>query len=178
MAPIMAIVATMLGTPAHAQPSIRIIEKGVYQAETTARTMTKDATGVLNTVREPRLISNTVVVYGKLGARFGVRYLLSGTSGPSLDLKFVIRFPPKGLRDPATGTRYFESTQALTIQAGVANYWEYHFENDWEIVPGIWEFEFWLGSTRLTSQKFCVVDVTLSLDATKTKECLPLLSGR
>lgn len=173
-ASIIATAATMVSTLAHAQPSIRIIEKGVYQAETTTRTMTQEATGVRNTVKNPRLISDTVLIYGKLGVRFGVRYVLSGTTEPGLDLNLVIRFPAPGLRDPVAGKRYFESAQVLTIRAGAAYYWEYHFENDWEIVPGVWTFEFWSSATMLASQKFCVIDAASSLDM--TKRCLPLLS--
>ncbi len=174
---IAAIAVTMPRAVARAQPSIRIIEKGIYQAETTGRTITQEATGVRNTVRNPRLINDTVVVYGKNGVRFGVRYVLSGTSGPTLDLHLVIRFPAPGLRDPAAGKRYFESAQVLTIEAAAAYYWEYHFENDWEIVPGVWTFEFWSSETMLASQKFCVIDATQLLDAGKAKGCLPLLSG-
>lgn len=173
---IMSLAVITVSALANAHPSIRIIEKGVYRAETVDRMTTHGATGVLNTVKNPRLISDTVIVYGKLGARFGLRYKLLGITGSTLDLKLVIRFPPEGLRDPATGARYFESTQVLTMQAGIVSYWEYHLENDWEIVPGVWEFEFWTNSNRLSSQKFCIVDGRQDVDAVKMKECLPLLS--
>lgn len=176
MLSIAAIAATMIGKTTHAQPSIRIIEKGVYQAETIGRTVTQEGTGVRNTVKNPRLISDTVIVYGKLDARFGLRYILSDASGPTLDLNLVIRFPAPGLRDPAAGKRYFESAQVVTIEAGAAYYWEYHLENHWEIVPGVWTFEFWSNATMLASQKFCVIDPTQSLDAAKAIGCLPLLS--
>lgn len=158
-----------------AEPAVQIIEKGVYRAETTSRVITKEATGIINTVQNMRLISDTAVVYGKIGTRFGVRYVLSG-SAPSLNMKFVVKFPAPGLHDLATDARYAESAQAQTVQTGMTNYWEYSFDNNWEIVPGLWEFEFWADSKKLTSQVFCVIDISQPLDAAKNRECLPLIS--
>ncbi len=170
------VAAAVLTTQAFGQPVIQIIEKGIYRAETTARTITHEATGVLNTVRDARLISNTDVVYAKLGTRFGLRYVLAGTSSPSLALKLVIKFPAGGLRDPVSGAHYGESAQGRTIPSGIAGYWGYQFENDWEIVPGLWVFEFWLDSSRLASQSFCIVDASQPLDAAKNRQCVPLVS--
>ncbi len=157
-----------------AQLSVKITEKGVYKAETVARTVTKEATGVLNTVKDPRLISEGAVVYGNLGVRFGVRYVVSGTATTDVDLKFVIRFPPAGLRDPK-GSRYSISEQSLSVQAGVTHYWEYQLENDWEIVPGAWHFEIWSNAIKLAQQTFCVLDARQAVEAKNTKECLPFL---
>lgn len=171
-----AIAAAVTATPARAQPSIHIIEKGVYHAETIGRTITQEGTGVRNTVGNQRLISDTVLVHAKLDTRFGIRYILSGTGGTTLELNLVIRFPAPGLYDPTAGKQYAESAQLLTIQAGTPQYWEYHFENDWEIVPGVWTFEFWAGATMLASQRFCVVDARQSLDSA-AKGCLRVLSG-
>jgi hypothetical protein len=172
---IAAIAAVFFGGDAMAEPTVRIVEKGVYRAETTTRTVTKEATGILNTVQNVRLISDNTLVYGKIGVRFGVRYVLS-SSAPSLNLKFVIKFPSSGLRDSVTGARYVESVRALTIETGSMNYWEYCFDSDWEIVPGFWEFEFWADSKKLASQVFCVIDTSQPLDSAKNRECLPLVS--
>lgn len=170
-----AVAAVSLGSDALAEPTVRIVEKGVYRAETTNRTVTKEATGILNTVHNVRLISDNTVVYGKIGVRFGVRYVLS-SSVPSLNLKFVIKFPYPGLRDSVTGAHYVESVRALSIQTGSINYWEYSFDSDWEIMPGFWEFEFWTDSKKLASQAFCVIDTSQPVDAVKNGACLPLVS--
>lgn len=166
---------TLLGcSAAKAQLSVKIIEKGVYKAETVARTVTKEATGVLNTVRNPRLISEGVVVYGNLGVRFGIRYVVSGAATTDVDLRFVIRFPPTGLRDPK-GRRYSASEQSQSVQTGGAHYWDYQLENDWEIVQGAWHFEIWSNANKLAQQTFCVLDARQAVDANNTKECLPFL---
>lgn len=166
---------TLVGcNAAKAQLSVKIIEKGVYKAETVARTVTKEATGVLNTVRKPRLISEGAVVYGNLGVRFGIRYVVSGTAATDVDLRFVIRFPPAGLRDPK-GLRHSVSEQSLSLQAGGAYYWDYQLENDWEIVPGAWHFEIWSNANKLAQQTFCVLDARQAVDANNTKECSAFL---
>jgi len=159
---------------AKAQLSVKIIEKGVYKAETIARTITEIAAGVLNTVVNPRLISEGVIVYGNLGVRFGIRYVVSGTATTDVDLRFVIRFPPAGLRDPK-GLRHSVSEQSLSVQAGGVYYWDYRLESDWEIVPGAWHFEIWSNANKLAQQTFCILDARQALDANNAKECLPFL---
>jgi hypothetical protein len=159
---------------AKAQLSVKIIERGVYKAETIARTVTKEATGVLNTVVNPRLVSEGPIVYGNLGVRFGIRYVVAGTAPADVELRFIIRFPPAGLRDPK-GRRYSTSDQSQSVQTGGAHYWEYQTENDWEIVPGAWHFEIWSNAIKLAQQTFCVIDARQAVDAKNTKECLPFL---
>lgn len=161
-----------------AQAVVRIIEKGVYQAETTSRTVTDNATGIRNTVRDPRQISDSTIIYARLGLRFGVRYLVSGTAETPADLQLIINFPPAGLRDSKTGALFFQSQHRMNIPAGVIQYWEYHFENEWEIVPGLWQFEFWSGNKALAVQRFCVIDLRQdSKNIARPRECLPALLG-
>lgn len=60
----------------------------------------------------------------------------------------------------------------------VSQYWEYHFENDWEIVPGTWEFEFWSEGKRLAAQRFCVIDTRDLNKAGSLKVCSPPVVSR
>jgi hypothetical protein len=143
-------------------PSIRevhILERGTYRADITARSKKPGTTGFFNTVKNAQLISSTTSVPGLVGVRFGVRYVvISDTSGVKLPLRLVIRFPPGGLRNPITGELFLHSEHDMLVATGAKSYWEYLFENEWEIAEGIWQFEFWDGSNKLSEQRFCVYD--------------------
>jgi hypothetical protein len=164
--------------PGFAEPVVSIVEKGVYQAETVARTVIPDATGVRNTVADPRLISATTLIYAQLGVRMGLRFMASDTQRANVNLELVIRFPPPGLRNTSSHQRFTQAEYRVTVPVNVLQYWEYHFENDWEIVPGAWEFEFWSGGKRLAVQKFCVIDTIGTNKADVLKMCsLPVVGS-
>ncbi len=153
----------LLGVSAESQaPGIRkvhIVERGTYRAETVARTNTPGTTGLINTVQNAELIHSTTSIPGIVGVRFGMRYVVtSDPASGAVPLRLVIRFPPTGLRNPATGEMFFQNEHNVSVPTGARLYWEYHFEHQWEVAEGIWQFEFWEGSKRLGEQRFCVYD--------------------
>lgn len=154
-------VVVLAALPLRAQTStvgrIHIVERGIYRAQTVRQTATPGTTGLINTVENAQLINSTTSVLGMLGLRFGLRYVVVGDgSGSGAMLKLVIKFPPVGLRNPATGEVIFQNEHTVSVPTGARLYWEYHFENHWEIVPGMWNFEFWDGNRKLAEQRFCV----------------------
>ena len=157
---------------------VDVLERGTYRADTLARTPMPGTTGVINTIQNARLISSSTSIPGLLGVRFGLRYLLRGESAALVPLRLVIVFPPAGLRNPTTGQTFFSSEHTVSVRAGASLYWEYSFENQWEIVPGLWQFEFWEGETKLGEQRFCVYGLGAN-DASSTlpRECRSALLG-
>lgn len=171
------VLATSIAWPASAEPSVSVLEKGVYQAETVARTVIREATGARNTVANARLISNSTLIYAQIGVRMGLRYVASDAQRGNVDLELVIRFPSPGLKNPLSGERFVESEHRVTVLVNVLQYWEYHFENDWEVVSGTWEFEIWSAGKQLAVQKFCVVDVRRLNQSDSVKLCSPPVIG-
>lgn len=159
------------------EPSVSIVERGVYQAETVARAVIPDATGVRNTVANPRLITSTTLIYAQLGVRMGLRFMASDTQRANVDLELIIRFPPPGLLNTSSHQRFAQAEYRVAVPVNVLQYWEYHFENDWEIVPGMWEFELWSGGRRLAVQRFCVIDVKSLNQTDGLKICSPPVIG-
>ena len=150
---------------------IQIMERGIYRAETVNKTEAPGTTGVVNTVRNARLITSTASVVGHVGVRFGLRYIVPGTDS-HVPLKLVITFPPAGLRNPQTHQVLFHSEYVLNVPAGVMLYWEYHFEHEWEVVAGLWYFQFWHQGQKLAEQQFCVQElVSRSPAFGRPKEC-------
>lgn len=143
---------------AAAQPladKIKIVERGIYRAETIKQTETPGTTGLINTVQNTRLVVSTTSVVGQVGVRFGLRYVFMGTRS-DVPLKLVIAFPPVGLRNPDTRQVFFHSEHQVTVPNATTLYWEYHFEHEWEIVAGVWDFQFWYQDQKIAEQRFCV----------------------
>jgi hypothetical protein len=131
VAVLLSLSVSVAGQPTPAR-RIDILERGTYRAETLARIPTPGTTGVINTVRNARLISSSTSIPGALGVRFCLRYLLRGQSAALVHLRLVIVFPPGGLRNPTTGQTFFTSEHTVSVSAVASFYWEYHFENQWE----------------------------------------------
>lgn len=139
---------------------VQIVERGIYRAETIRQTDTPGTTGLINTVQNVRLINSTTSVIGQVGVRFGLRYVVVGSPTASdVPLKLVITFPPGGLRNPNTRQIFYHNEHILTVPSGVTLYWEYHFEHEWEVVAGLWYFQFWHQDRKLAEQRFCVQEL-------------------
>ncbi len=149
---------------------VQIIERGIYRARTVAQISAPGTTGVINLVRDAQLITNTTIIPGVVGVRFGLRYVAIGHFTSETSLRLVITFPPGGLRNPETGQVIHQNSHLISVANRARLYREYHFENHWEIVPGLWHFEFWDGRKKLAEQRFCVL-------ATADWNPMPNLSG-
>jgi hypothetical protein len=124
--------------------NIIILEKGIYRADIFARTERAGTSGPINTVGEVKLLSSTTTIMGVKGVRFGMRYVLTGApTGADVELKMVTIFPPAGLRDPTTGKTHYHDEHFIARKIGNKSYRDYCLENDWEVVPGVWTFQFW-----------------------------------
>ncbi len=137
---------------------IQIVEKGIYRSVSTTQSNDSGTSRAINTVRDPELITSTTSVLGHVGIRFGLRYVAFGGPGADAELTFKTSFPPGGLRNPSNGQLMFQSMQTAVVPLGAQLYWEYHLENDWEVVPGVWIFEFWHSNKKIGEQRFCVQD--------------------
>ena len=143
--------------------AVRVIESGVYRAETIKRMDTPGTTGIVNIVENIRLIANTTNILAHIGARFGLRYMPIGSpNGAAASLKLAVTFPRQGLRKPDTGEMLYRIEHVVSAEIGATMYRDYAFENDWEIVAGLWIFEFWSEDRKLGEQRFCVFDLRSS----------------
>jgi hypothetical protein len=163
--PIFGLLAFLLlsALPGNAQDlsieKIVVVEKGIYRAETVNQREMPGTTGIINTVQNAKLIVNTTNILARVGVRFGLRYLAVGPpNGRSVALRLMTYFPATGLRNPDTRQTFFHSEHNVIIQIGATRYREYHFEHDWEIVPGLWSFQFWSANRKLVEQRFCVYE--------------------
>jgi len=115
------------------------------------------------TVSDIRHIETTRIVPGRIGVSFGVRYRVQGNGlGFAVPLTVVLKFPPQGLYShDYRDTLYIDETEMIET-LGEDSYSGITFDEQWEIEPGIWTFEFWSGDTKLGEEQFEVITPPVS----------------
>jgi hypothetical protein len=138
---------------------IMFMNPGIYRSRTIAQTEAPEtAFGFRNTVVNPTLEQLTVEIPGALGVRMGFLFAIVGEpNGATVRIDVVLRFPEPGLTDPATRRTHQSDRNSIEVGINDLGYQEYQFEDFWEIVPGIWTFEFWHEGKKLGEQRFKVI---------------------
>ncbi len=135
---------------------MNIIEAGIYEAVIEKKVPDpRDPTGFHNVLGDPKLIQKTSTVPARQGTRFGTRAMIVGApNNASVPIRIVYRPPAAGLRNPKTGEIIYRGEYTDNWKIGATVYTEYYLENEWEVVPGDWTFEYWYGNRKLAEHKF------------------------
>lgn len=156
-----AIAAVALASAAQAQTVERITfsNAGIYRLDTER---VEDAPGSIKgffrVVKNMRLIERTSRIPAAVGVSLGVNFEIIGEpAGAPVTIRFITRFPQPGLRDPKSGKVHLTSVNDRQYRIGDASFRSYSFDEEWEIVPGVWSLEFWHGGRLIAAQKFEVV---------------------
>jgi hypothetical protein len=133
---------------------------GLYEADlggTIAQPNT--AAGRTNQLFNTRKLQATTTIEGRLGVSFGLEYALIGRpAGADVPITIVVTLPKAGLKNPARAEpTYREQWLAAPKAIGGVNIVGYTFEQAWEVVPGLWNFEIWSDDQKLGEQSFCVL---------------------
>ena len=158
---------------------IAIVEAGIYSAKTIG-TDRPSSLGSVHRVEAVRILERSTLVPAQKGIRFGFRYKVVGSPiGTRVGLRFVINFPVPGLRPPLAREPHLSAEFTATKTIGDTAYREFHFDEDWEIVPGLWTFEVWHGHRKIGEQHFCVVPVAPEQSSSRdhAEDCIRALMG-
>lgn len=140
---------------------VLVREPGIYLASSDSRLLPTVAGDVYH-VRDVSLLQGTTVIPIHKGLRFGLRYTVVGGApefaARSVSLRMVTRFPHSGLWDPRSGETYFKKEYIIERLLGSAGYRVFHLDEDWELIPGLWVFEFWHDDKKVAEQEFCLFD--------------------
>ena len=138
---------------------ILVRKQGIYLASGDDRLLPTVA-GDVYRVRDVKLVRGTTVIPIHKGLRFGLHYTVveraPGFAARSISLRMVTKFPHHGLSDPRSGETYFRKEYVIERPLGSSGYRVFHLDEDWELVPGLWVFEFWHDDKKIAEQEFCL----------------------
>ena len=107
--------------------------------------------------RGGRPIEETSKIPAVLGTHFGYSYVIRGTSKRDVKVRYIWRFPPGGLRNASTGVVAMYVEKELSCRIGDVCSAAWFLNHDWELRPGKWTGEIWLGAHLLASHDFELV---------------------
>jgi len=107
----------------------------------------------------PSITTATNRIQAKLGTAFGMIYEISkpeAKDGDVADLEVVMSFPPMAKPDGSTSRGFSHFVKSPYKNHKTWGWVDYSFDNDFELVPGLWRFEVRVGGKTLCSQEFTV----------------------
>lgn len=117
----------------------------------------RTASGYLRIVTERELLQQTEMICARLGVTFGFDFVLQGApAGETVTLGAVTKFPPGGMVN-ARGERFAQNEYDGRVVIGAPSSRSFTFEEPWEMVPGIWTFEFHHRGRKIGEKAFEVV---------------------
>jgi Domain of unknown function (DUF3859) len=147
--------------PAATVSGVTVTNAGTYRAQSVSAPSGAgqlSPTGTVGTASNWHFVSKTSEVAGEVGTQFGIEFRLEGNPvGDGVTLHMVLKFPPKGIRNPNTGDTMHTTKIAFpNLKIGALCLLGYGFDKAWEIVPGVWTEQIWYQDRMLAEQTFTV----------------------
>jgi Domain of unknown function (DUF3859) len=143
---------------ANSGPTINVYEYGTY-ASPPSVTVGFTRRGMdYGAIEYIELVQSTRTVVGAVGNQFGFRYRVEGLPlGTRVPLTMIIKFPPPGVAAKSASTLFLDDDYSHFVAAGSERFWTWTFDDQAQIVPGVWTLEIWYGKQKLAEQTFIVV---------------------
>jgi hypothetical protein len=157
--------ALMFAAQARAQDMridrLEVIDAGFYDAGNAAVSGTtpsaETVTGLVQELRDVKLMAEPPATTAKVGVGFGVRFRSFGErDGERAMLRSVWTIPEPGIVNPTNGKTYRQSVAEFATTIGTNHMRGYTFEQPWEVVPGTWTLEIWQGDRKLLEKSFAI----------------------
>jgi hypothetical protein len=134
-----------------------VTDYGIYTATKTA-SMTNDLGLTHSTVSNIQLIEATDTIPVRPKLKFGFRYLINGAPDDApVEIKQVTIYPSGGVNNPKKGLLHANSF-STTYRTGMSRVFAgYDVDEDWELVPGTWTIQLWIGKEKFAEQSFSLV---------------------
>jgi hypothetical protein len=137
---------------------VEIVAAGLFKSKVASKVASPgSASGTRAEIAREKLLRRTTDIPARLGAEFGLRFRIVGApKGAKVPVKIVTIYPGEGLRNPKADKPTQREELNVDRSIGRVLYESYHFDHDWELVPGTWSFEIWYEGRKLAEQKFNV----------------------
>ena len=134
---------------------IDVTEYGIYTVN--KKNPQRNSAGVLQSTHI-RHAMTTTTVQPEPGVRFGFIYRVVGKpTGQTVQLRKVVIYPPEGVKSPQSSTPLQSAERQIAVRIGAIEFSGYTFDDNWELVPGPWKMQLWLGDRKLAEKEFTVV---------------------
>jgi hypothetical protein len=107
----------------------------------------------------PVLVMATNMIPARLGIRFGMYYEIKNLrlkDGSPIEVVKSLRHPAMTTPDGVTSKGYQSGEKQRVIDGRVVGWTGYGFDKDFELLPGIWEFEMRFEGKLVCKQQFTV----------------------
>jgi hypothetical protein len=137
---------------------IEVVSAGLFKSKVAKKVASPgSASGTRDVIASEKLLRRTTEIKAKPGLEFGLRYRIVGKpKGAKVAVKIVTIYPADGLRNPKADKPTQREELNVDRPIGKVLYESYHFDHDWEMVPGTWSFEIWYDGHKMTEQKFTI----------------------
>ena len=135
-----------------------IVESGffVYEPVGIPKESEQSVGGIVIRPKNMRFLPESEVK-AQIGTSFGARFRSVGAPRDArVTLRTIWRIPAPGVTDPRNGRTYQESKSTFVTRIGSDYFSGYGFNEQWEIVPGVWSLEIWQDDRKLLERKFTI----------------------
>jgi hypothetical protein len=132
-----------------------VAQFGIYEGRVVDTYEVKGSpTGTIDRVKYT-FTATTATVTARKGIRFGYEYRLIGEpDGALVAVRSITIFPSGGMRNPRTGEIFLRSDTTERWKIGDPVLHGYSLDDDWEVVPGTWILQTWVGEQKVTEMEF------------------------
>jgi hypothetical protein len=137
--------------------SIEIVDFGIYTADPQARRLGQSGIGT-TTVANIKLAVSTDRIPIQQGIRFGFQYRIDGAPADArVELRRVDLYPAPGITPPGKSQPVRQDEERFVERIGNLTFAGYTLDAPYEMLPGTWTFQLWVGDRKLAEKSFTLV---------------------
>ncbi len=137
---------------------VEIVTEGVYATQRDpSKPFVRTDEGVSTTLAAWKHVRTTHVVPACKGTSFGAEVHVTGAPEGTVVMIRDVTIPPHPLTDPDAAKPWQQMVSEFPYAIGSTGIDMYGFDEDWELVPGIWRQQMWYGDKKLLDWTFEVV---------------------
>ena len=149
-----------LGTcTAQTNPSdgVELLEFGIFKKISSLDDLHDSGTisGIRHAVAKAKLIEETTSIPARIGTSFGFRVKYPGQATGAI-VRCTAKCLHPRLTDPSTGRSSEVEQWDISSLSGSEEYIGYTLDHAWELIPGEWKIQLWLGPKLMIEKTFTV----------------------
>lgn len=146
--------ATPSQTLAQQVSGIEIVEFGIYTADRQTRRAGQSGIGT-TTVANVKLAVSTDRIPMQQGVQFGFQFRINGAPVDArVELRRVDLYPAPGLTPPGKSQPTRQDEERMVERIGNLSFVGYTLDAPFEMVPGSWTFQLWIGDRLMAEKSF------------------------